>query len=316
MNVSFTTSLFRTKKANPRSVTDLQPAMAQLSGFHAIRVSGEDAAEFLQSQFTNQMANMSVGDCQLTGYCNPKGRALAVMWLLKTSSEYILLLPEDLAETLSKRLMMFKMRAKVDIKPDACHQIFGVIDPSGKHLSLKDSCEIWPIDAKRAFASSVAGSGEMNPNENTVQVFDHDYWKLAQILAGEPMIYTSTYEALIPQHMNLDLVNGVSFTKGCYPGQEIVARLRYLGKLKQRMITGYCESQAEIGPGTPVFTKEKGDQKAGIVVDAVKLGDQTAVSVNIPATHIENGNIAIGSTTGTPLDRIQAPYPITLEKNA
>ena len=119
------------------------------------------------------------------------------------------------------------------------------------------------------------------------------------------MVYAATAESLIPQHMNLDLVNGVSFTKGCYPGQEIIARLRYLGKLKQRMIIGLCKTMETQQPGNPVFTKERGAQKAGIIVDAVSAGTFQYLSVNVPASHLDSGDIHIGCQEGTVLQLLQ-----------
>jgi len=306
---------FRNSANSPSKLSELDPALVTLNGFVCVNVTGEEAVSFLQGQFTNDISNLENGVCLLNGYCNPKGRALAVTWLLKKEDGCFLLVPHDIAEGFIKRLQMFKMRAKATIEVESNLAFLGSINPPKPIVSLCGSTSYWELDNNRSVISVNADEKDDLVSQIGLPLVDQDYWNLGQILAGEPMVYANTVEALIPQHMNLDLVNGVSFTKGCYPGQEIIARLRYLGKLKQRMVIGRCNGSEDQAPGNPVFTQEKGEQKAGVIVDAVNVGEFQYLSVNISASHIDDGDIHIGSQHGTVLERIPVPYDITLEKN-
>ncbi len=306
---------FKDSAINPANLSDLDPALATLSDFACLNVSGEEAISFLQGQFTNDISKLENGACLLNGYCNPKGRALAVTWLLKKEDGCYLLVPNDISEGFTKRLQMFKMRAKATIEIESNLAFFGLINPPENIVPKLDSAFHWRLDSNRRFIGIDRTKKDSLASQFDLPHTGQDYWNLGQILAGEPMIYALTAESLIPQHMNLDLVNGVSFTKGCYPGQEIIARLRYLGKLKQRMIIGRSKNLGDRSPGDPVFTQEKGEQKAGVIVDIVNVGEIQYLSVNVPATHIDSGDIHIGERQGAILERIPTPYKITLEKN-
>ena len=132
---------------------------------------------------------------------------------------------------------------------------------------------------------------------------DDDIWRLIDIHSGIPQIYAATAEAFIPQMINLDFVAGLSFTKGCYPGQEIVARLRYLGKVKQRMIAATVAINAA-QPGDPIYTAGN-EQKVGTIVDAVQTDKQEfTISTTAPAGVSE----ALQTSDGSKLNLISLPY--------
>ncbi|MYJ51753.1 MAG: folate-binding protein, partial [Gammaproteobacteria bacterium] len=139
-------------------------------------------------------------------------------------------------------------------------------------------------------------------------------WKLCDILSGLPQIYAETVEECIPQHVNMDLVNGISFSKGCYPGQEIIARLKYLGKSKYRLCAATAEAPKPVFPGEPLFTAEQPRQKAGVVIDAVATGKgRCCLSAMLKIDRGEHPPAHLGSADGPGLTLGSLPYSVPVE---
>ena len=299
---------------------DPHPASALLSLSHLspIRVRGDDALSFLQGQLSSDLAALAPGDAQLTAYCNPKGRTLGVFWVIRQQHGFDLLLPTDISSRVTARLTMFVMRAKVSIEADERVAIgcTGEIDrwPSetqAQLIALPDRtgrrvCLLEPAAAIELVTSA---------DEQALPLYHSAVWRLLDIRAGIAMVYDATYEAFIPQMINLDLTDGISFSKGCYPGQEIIARLRYLGKLKQRTMRVKVSGCDAVGPGTPVFSPDKPDSKAGLMVDAVAVGEaQYEGLLMLPSNRLHDGDLAVGSADGPLVERLTLPYEISIEK--
>ena len=293
------------------SIALLPPGLSLLDGFSSVLIGGDEAEAFLQGQFTNQILDLPVGAAQLNAYCNPKGRVIAVFWLLNSGAEYRLVMPTDLVESLAKRLTLYKMRAKVTVDIEDKVALVGAVNLDATNDLTDIGFSHFSVDENRMLYTGPATGLEALPDRLATPLFVQAYWKLAQILHGEAQVYQSTSESYIPQHINLDLVNAVSFSKGCYPGQEIVARLRYLGKLKQRMIIGVAESTSPLSPGMDVFSD---GSKVGSVVDAVFCGSNQICCVNIAAKLIDEGKIHLAEMAGPLLQRLPPPYRITVEK--
>jgi hypothetical protein len=262
--------------------------LVELSPLSILRAHGEDAQSFLQSQFSNDIRQVNETRSQLSAYCNPKGRMLAILRIFRIGEAYCLQLPGTLAEATLERLRMFVMRAKVKIDladtellrvglsgPNVQPMVIAVL---GDAPAAADDClsvngvtilrlpgpyarfellaaperllALWPQFVTQTTPVSVAA------------------WAWLDIMAGIPNILPGTVEEFVPQMTNLDLVGGVSFTKGCYPGQEIVARLHYLGRLKQRMLRAHVVTTEPPLPGTPVFASDLPGQSTGSVLDA------------------------------------------------
>lgn len=247
-----------------------------------VDVSGADAESFLQGQFCNDIAGIPMPGSQLTGYCSPKGRLLAALLLQRLPEAFRLILPADLLNTFLVRVRMFVMRADVTFThrddltavglfdaADPLLQTRGLVataDALGVAVSGDNSVARWPDDqlqrwvmilAKSAISSDMADGSER--------------WRLADIRAGLPSVVDATREAFVPQMMNFSEVQGLSFTKGCYPGQEIVARTQYLGKLKKHMRRFVADAGELPLPGQVLG--EAGSTEAGEVVDAVQRED-------------------------------------------
>ena len=304
---------------NPSDIiAELPFGWACLQHLSLLDVEGEDATDFLQGQFTNDISNLDLGGMQLTSYCNPKGRMVGIYWLTRTASGYGLIVPSALSSNLIKRLTLYRMRAKVTVSLNQNVALLGLVGNDAlfdaKGLTINDSLSI----------AIVPGTPD-GPAEGTLEELSmtrrihSDTWRSITILSAIPQVYAETTELFIPQQVNLDLLNGVSFTKGCYPGQEIVARIRYLGKIKQRMIAArIIASDANTMPtivaGSPVFSKEREAQKVGTVVDTVKIDSTIILTAMIPSSHIDTGELFVGVPGENQLQRFEPAYPITIEK--
>ncbi len=317
----------------------------RLNCLAVLAVTGEDAQSFLQGQLSNDVTALAQGraQSQLTAYCNPKGRGLAVIRLLPRADGFCMLVPAELAEQLVKRLQMFVLRAQVQIARQPQTALLGIVDwpapaheneneheESGEDGEAETDTEILriPIDGilprQLLLGEKSAIQTWLTQHAPACQPND-DCWRFVDIRSGIPQIYRPTTEQFIPQMLNLDLVGGLSFTKGCYPGQEIVARLRYLGKLKQRMIIGQVKGQAQrlarITPGEAIYVtddsasatdgKPAAPQKVGQVVDAVKTADnEYTLSATAPTNLQANAELRLGSATGAIVTRVPLPYAI------
>jgi folate-binding protein YgfZ len=240
--------------------------IADLSNNALLGVSGDDAAAFLHGQFTNDVEALGVGEAQWNGWCSPKGRLLTTFLLLRRPGEFLLLLPAELAPAIAKRLSMFVLRSKVKIADvSAQYARRGIIgsraEPQPMRIVEKDGAIVVGLDPGRFIELMPP---EKAPAANTTA----DAWELASIRAGVPVITAATQEAFVPQMANFELVGGVSFKKGCYPGQEIVARMQYRGGLKRRMALAHVEGTERPAPGQSVYSGAFGDQSAGTIVNA------------------------------------------------
>lgn len=229
--------------------------LCDLSHFGLISVAGDDATTFLQGQLTNDIRLVSDTQSQLSAWCTAKGRALATFFITQRQGRYYLSVSRDLLEPTLKRLRMYVLRAKVVLEDSSTGLVhFGYAAPDGD-TRLK---EILGIAPEQAYATVQTKGmtimrqpapiprfkilGELEDarqlwerlNVNAACV-GRSTWEYFNIRSGVPMVTAASSEAWVPQMLNMHLIDGVSFTKGCFPGQEVVARLKYLGKSKRQM---------------------------------------------------------------------------------
>lgn len=278
-------------------------AVVALDSLSVIEVTGDDAQEFLQGQFSNDIDTVAPGGCQLSAYCNPKGRALAVVRVLRFGDGWWLLAPAALADSLCRRLRLFVLRAKVniDMRPLARRGFIGA--PGPPDSALENDATVCAQVAGIVPRQLIIGEAAAMESFDTAPTASDDMWRLVDILSGLPQVYPVTAEEFIPQFINLDRVGGLSFTKGCYPGQEIIARLRHRGRVKQRMVAAHATGVETLAPGDAVYAggTADSDKKIGAVVDAVcinaargehvfnctapsPLGDEVVLSIGPGAT--------------------------------
>lgn len=277
--------------------------IVNLDHFTLIHVFGEEALVFLQGQFTNDMRQLKVGSAQLSGYCTPKGRLLATFWVLQAGEQdYYLFLPQRLQASIQKRLQLYVLRAKVTLKAlDHLHCI-GLIDADTMPTTL-NATSVFHLTPRQKVAlveqlDGIDFNGEIND------------WEYANILQGYATVLPETQEEFVPQMLNFDLNHGVNFQKGCYTGQEIIARTHYLGKIKRRLYLLTAPADYNITIGMSLYTPTIPDQAIGLVTN-LAFTDETkktiAMLAVLPVNYYEDTNLSIeaGQGTGLLLERIK-----------
>ena len=200
-----------------------------------LRVSGSDAETFLQGQLSNDISKLDALSLQLNAYCQHQGKILALFWVLKYEESFFLSFPLDLLEAIKPRLQMFIIMSDVAIEDITKEfiQVGSIGETHQKALAINGKLSLIITDKKDI------NKFNMNPIDD---------WNMACIDSFLPEIFSVTSEKLVPQMLNLDLNEfGVNFSKGCYPGQEVVARLHYLGSAKRRLFAFKLESDAQVG---------------------------------------------------------------------
>jgi len=219
-----------------------------LDDFRILAVTGSDRAAFLQGQLTQDVTTLRTDATAMTGWADAKGRLLfaghAFAAQLGTEEALALLVPAELADALLRRLRLYILRAKAQaaLVDTSLLGLLGATEITGESRAIR----LYGQDSRYLVLGSAAGA----VNAETVPGPSSD-WQLAEIRAGLPTIVTATSGEFVPQMVNLDLVGGISFTKGCYTGQEIVARMKYLGRVKRRMLRFSTPGAAPVA-GAPV----------------------------------------------------------------
>jgi folate-binding protein YgfZ len=307
---------------------------ADLEYYGVIAVHGADAGSFLQAQFSNNVGKLDDGHSQLNAYCTPKGRMLGLMRVFRHGDSYYLRLPADTLEAVIQRLRMYVMRADVTLE-DASESFLRIgisgEDALGELLAMAGQVPEESNGVVRSgdltllripgiqprfevYAASLKSAQALwdGLNVNGAPIGE-SAWRLLEILAGMPSIFAATAEMFVPQMANLQLIDGVNFKKGCYPGQEIVARMQYLGTLKRRMYLGRIETGQPPRPGDPLFSAVDSEQAVGRIVDAQPHpdGDIAALAV-LQIASADAGDVYLGAADG-PAFRLHA-LPYTFEE--
>ncbi len=259
-------------------------AVCDLSDLGLIRVSGEDAREFLQGQLTNDIGLLNETLGQLSAMCNPKGRMFASLSLFQRDGAIYLQLPAERLEMILKRLRMFVLRSRVNLEDatdelvciglsgDCIHELLSQVPQQAlQQIRLDDLSllrmpgELPRVQLIGQVHSIIAMWQRLAPECTLV---NGDFWAWQNIREGLPSVYNSTAEAFIPQTLNLQLLNAISFTKGCYTGQEVIARLKYLGQLKRRMYLAYFDTDVQPVAGDGLYSAgNRSAQGTGQIVD-------------------------------------------------
>jgi tRNA-modifying protein YgfZ len=289
-----------------------------------IRASGPDAATFLQGQLTNDVTGLTAGSARLAGFCSAKGRLQAsfIVWR-PAEDEFLLSCPTGVLAPTLKRLSMFVLRAKCKLS-DASEEIalFGLAGPAATAIlgdaapwELRQHVGAWAIrlpdgaGLQRAFlAASVATPMDVG----AAPAMTLETWRWLEVESGIVAIEASTVDRFVPQMVNFELVGGVDFQKGCYPGQEVVARSQYRGTTKRRTLLFDCDAVPTAGQD--VFVAGDGNEPAGTVANAAPhpahVGGSALVEVRLAAM---GADLRLGSTEGPRLRQRPLPYPVPLD---
>ena len=303
--------------------------VADLSHLGLIQFAGEDAQTFLQGQLSNDVRLLNGANSQWAAYCTPKGRMLASFLLWKNAeNSYIAQLPAVLREALQKRLTMFVLRSKVKVTDESDTQVrLGVAGPGAEAavraavgdapqavhgLSQNDQRMVLrlPGDCFEIVLAAERAPELWNALAQSCRPTGSGRWDWHMIRAGIPTVLPATQEEFVPQMANFELINGVNFKKGCYPGQEIVARTQYLGKLKRRMYLAKISGDIAPVAGDPLYSNDMQEQSSGIIVNAQPVIDGYEVLAVIQTSSAEAEQIHWKALDGPVLRLENLPYSI------
>lgn len=297
-----------------------------------LEVTGEDAVTFLHGQLSSDVEALPAGLGQYWSYNSPKGRVLAngLLWRPTTGEpRVLLLLAADLAESIRRRLSMFVLRSKVTITDarerytllglagsgaaDAARAALGVAVAPFHALPFKgDATALALPDGRIVVVCPAANAPIIHAAlARHAATAGAEMWRWFAIAAGVPKITTATSDLFVPQALNWDVLGGVSFQKGCYPGQEIVARMQYLGRLKERLYAFRTEAE-DVAPAARLYSAAFGSEQAcGTVVNAAPdpAGGSALLAV-VQQSAVDADDIRLAAPDGSRLVRQQLPYSI------
>lgn len=219
---------------------------ARLTRYGLLSVTGTDARAFLHAQLTNDIEHLRADRAALAGWCSAKGRLLASFVVVPTADGYLLQLARDLAAPVAKRLSMFVLRSKVKVADESeSWEQHGVWDADWNTEGVEWNGKVATVRVGDRRFLQLAPVGELKEPTNAGEV----QWTLQEIRAGRPLITSATQDQFVPQMVNFEQIGGVDFKKGCYPGQEIVARAQYRGQVKRRMVHTTAPAGVALQPG-------------------------------------------------------------------
>jgi tRNA-modifying protein YgfZ len=314
-----------------------QPVLAALPRLGVLAVRGADAAQFLNGQLTVDVTAINALSWQLGAYCSVKGRVVALFEMWRTDDGFRLLLPTELLESLRSRLARFVLRSKVqlaDVSPEwgavgltgpgieQALQSAGLSCPEAAWTSQSqsDGGRLIRVPASPRTGARVmivvpaaATSSYLEKLAAVTQV-DEGVWWWSKVDAGLPDVFAVTQERFLPQMLNLDVLGGVHFQKGCYPGQEVVARSQYLGKLRRRMMRAHADRAL---PGEDVYSQEKGEDESKanapvgtVVMAAASPEGGVDLLFECPTTLAGTAQLRIGQAQSGLISLGELPYPM------
>ncbi len=326
----------------PSAVTTLDGAVA-LDHWGLIRASGSDAASFLHGQLTSGFNDLRGNELRLAGFCSAKGRLQASFFAWRSGpDEFLLACHRSVLAATLKRLSMFVMRSKCKLGDAGSDQLdaasrlrcSGLVGPSAERAHAAagfDRQTAWQqtaigggyllglpasVGISRAVWVGPAGSsapGAAGPAMSTdaAPALTLDHWRWLEVRSGIPMIEAETADQFVPQMVNFEIVGGVDFQKGCYPGQEVVARSQYRGTVKRRMFV--FDAAGVCTPGQEVYHSSDAAQPAGLVVNAAPraTGSGDSALVEVKLALLDSGSLHLDSVDGPLLSQLDLPYAIS-----
>lgn len=329
--------------------------VAPLTDLAVIEISGQDAASFLHGQLTHDISGLTPNHARYAGYCTPKGRLLGTTVIWQSSQgetpALMAIVKADVAPALIKRLSMFVLRAKAKLELTPLKVLGVTLDASSdykeedpaqapgydllkKAAVLSTQPPVWSVartDAGCWIAAPCADSsvtrwwfvatpqdyalaGDITDSPDATEAGER--WRAAEVAAGLPWIGAATQDVFIPQTLNLDLIDGVSFTKGCYPGQEVVARSHYRGTVKRRMAYGVVQQAEGIDArtlaGTDTYNAKSPGNPCGRIINAAQP-DGIHVLMEVQLGDLDGADFRLGGADGPAIEVLPLPYRITAE---
>jgi len=289
-----------------------------LNHLTSIEVSGDDAGLFLQGQLTCDINELSDSKANIAAFCNAKGRVISTLLIVKTQASFLLILPLSLLEKVLKKLQMYVLRSKVQlVDKSSTYSLIGLYCTNPlNELSLPttdfqcnhsdDLIDVKLPSISPRFLCIIKKFSHMNSFLESFARGDCKDWRYQDISSGFPWFDINQAEKYIPQMLNIDQLGGISYNKGCYVGQEIIARTHYLGKTKRHLCLVECQRglELEIGPDLAVLSANT-QEKMGEILDLQTFGKVTRMLVVLQTVDEEIKNLILDNIERTPL----APIP-------
>jgi len=299
-----------------------QGGVTRLDDWGVIRAKGDEAAAFLQGQLTQDVAGLVAGHARLAGYCSVKGRLLAtfVMWR-PASDEVLLACSADVLPGVLKRLTMFVLRAKCKLSDASADvPLWGLAGPAADHAMPPDTqAAVWSqVNLANATLTRLpdATAADGSPvwrrwlcagvPPALLPDLPREMWLALEARSGVARVVAATSEQFVPQMVNFEVVGGVNFQKGCYPGQEVVARSQYRGTLKRR--AQLFDAEEALAPGQEVFHSADAGQPAGMVVLAGGAAGAQSALIEVKLAALHDGTLHAGHADGPLLTPRALPY--------
>jgi len=324
----------RRLEAQTASTSDVISPLTQSA---LIQISGPDKTSFCQGQFTNDIRLVNTSQSQLSAFCSPKGRMLACFRIFQQADDYYLSLPQELVTPTLKRLQLFVLRAKASLTHS--HWLgLGLSGPNAEALLADCLGQAVPATHNATLNITLAGNAlcvirvpgvlprfELYGDAPLILSYWEQLtqkahpvgassWALLDIQAGLPSVTTATSDAFVPQMANLDILGGINFDKGCYVGQEIVARMHYLGRLKRRMFRFWLDTEVLPAAGTELFAAAlRGEQSVGQVVSSAPSPNGGSEALVLLTLACETANLQLADQPQCKIE--QRPLPYTLPSN-
>ncbi len=300
----------------------------RIADWGAIRARGADAAKFLQGQLTNDVLTLGPDRARLAGFCSAKGRLQAsfIVWQSGTD-EFLLACSTSLLAPTLKRLSMFVMRSQCKLS-DASGEIelWGLAGSAAE--ARLGAAAVWQKqdhpgaalirlpDADGTTRALLAATAESDFEPSTSGTLTPTGWHWLEVQSGVVTIEAATVDRFVPQMVNFELVGGIDFQKGCYPGQEVVARSQYRGTTKRR--TFLFDADVVASAGQDVFAAGAEGEPAGTVANAAATPEGTGSSalVEVRLAALGESELRLGSASGPVLRRAALPYPVAIDADA
>jgi tRNA-modifying protein YgfZ len=291
----------------------------RLADWGLMLAQGPEAAAFLNGQLTQEMLHLGDAQARLSGYCSPKGRLLATFIAWQVAPDAIALAcSADLLPATLKRLSMYVLRAKCKLSDGSADwPLYGLVGPSADALlqgalpagdwarASLGPAQVVRLPAAQGVSRYLWAGAEAPP----LPPLQADAWRWLEVQSGVPRIVAATADQFVPQMLNLELLGGVDFKKGCYPGQEVVARSQYRGTIKRR--TYLVDSAVALASGSEVFHSEDPGQPAGMVVLGASLDDDRhAALVELKMAAWQTGTLHASRADGPRLSPAALPYAL------
>lgn len=304
--------------------------LCDLSHLGYAAATGEDAGAFLQGQLTNDLSILDEGESQLSGYCTNKGRLVSLFRIHRDGSDFVMQTGANWLPAVLEKMRRYVLRSRVEL---ACREDITGFGVFGKECSSTLARLIGDLPDDVGGVVCVAGITVVRHPPAAAERYQvigpavelkaartelsgrwpqtgSWAWASADVRQGIPTVFERTAEEFLPHSLNLDILGAVNFRKGCYPGQEIVARMQYRGKPKSRMILARVESERPPVPGDKLYAQGK-EQSIGMLVDVAPAERGCDVLTTAKLEYLEEGELVLGDPAGAAVSRSSLPYAVT-----